>query len=65
MIIYDDADMETVVQETASALKESARHIGKVDRHIRSDQIEAVEAAIAQLQNTLELKKRVNNANRA
>jgi hypothetical protein len=58
MIIHDDADMETVVQETVAALKESAKHVGKADRAVTTEQITEIEAAMGQLQNALDLKKR-------
>lgn len=60
MVIHDDADMATVVHETVSAIRESARHVGKADRAISDSQIAEIEAAILALQNTLNLKKRVN-----
>lgn len=60
MVIHDDADMATVVREAVAALKEIAMHVGKADRAISDSQIVEVEAAVAVLTRTLELKKRVN-----
>lgn len=64
MVIHDDADMAEVVRESVAALKESARHVGKVDRHISDAQIAEIEAAMNVLKTALELKKRVNETGR-
>lgn len=56
MIIHDDADMEAVVRQTVAALRESAAHVGKADRHISAAQIEEIQEAIAALQNALRFK---------
>jgi hypothetical protein len=65
MVIHDDADMAEVVRESVAALKESARHVGKADRHISDSQIAEIEAAMDVLKKTLELKKRVNDTGRS
>lgn len=64
MYIDEDADTPTLVRETVSALNESARHVGKVDRSISNDQIAEIEGAIRMLQNMLSLKKRMNDDRR-
>jgi hypothetical protein len=60
MRIHDDADMNTVVDETVSVLKEAGLQIGKADRQIKPEQIIEVEKAIQDLQKRLESKKRMN-----
>jgi nicotinamide mononucleotide (NMN) deamidase PncC len=56
MVIHDDANMETVVKETISAMDEGARHIGKADRAISKSQIAGIEGAIGRLQLALKHK---------
>lgn len=60
MAIHDDADMETVVRTTVTALQEGALHIGKADRRITDQQIAQVEEAVERLRKTLDLKRRIN-----
>lgn len=57
MYIHDDADMVEVVQTTVSALKESARHVGKADRSITETQVLEIRKAIAELENALRFKQ--------
>ena len=62
--MHDDLDIATVVKETVAALRKGARMIGKADRRIEVDQINEVEEAIKLLQNTLNFKRRMRDAER-
>lgn len=57
LIIDHDATSAEVADLTVRALKEASLHIGKADRGFGANQIAAVEAAIAELQNALRLQK--------
>ncbi len=57
--------MAEVVDKGAAAIKEVARHVGKADRKIGAGQIARIEDAVAQLQKTLDFKKKMLNAPRS
>lgn len=57
MYLHDDADIATVVTATAKAILEGARHIGKADRSITTEQIGQLETAVKELQRAIEMKK--------
>ena len=58
MYLHDDADIATVAAMTAKAVLEGARHIGKADRGLTTEQIGQLETAIKELQRAIELNKR-------
>lgn len=62
MYIDDDADADTVATEVVAAIKESARHIGKIGLSFQAAQFQEIEAAIEQLQNMINLKRKMNNS---
>ena len=53
MYIHDEADMGTVVTETAKTLLEAGRHIGRADRALSAEQIAQLETAIKELQRSI------------
>ena len=63
MDLDEDASIETVVEATVKAIERGAHLIGKIRRDgIAADQIRQVEEAIARLQSTLDLRKRMLDA---
>jgi hypothetical protein len=64
LVIHDDADADNVTKEAVSAIREVARHIGKVDRRYDEGQLAEIEKAIRWLQAAL-TSKRLTNAHRA
>jgi hypothetical protein len=63
LAIHDDANADTVTKEAVSAIREVARHIGKVDRRYDEGQLAEIEKAIRWLQAGL-TSKRLTNAHR-
>lgn len=63
MVFQDDTDLETVAKETASAIREAARMIGKADRSIHDADIQDLQLAMIDLENVLKIKGDIN-ANR-
>jgi hypothetical protein len=57
MYINDDANAGTVFKEALSAIKESARHIGKNSNTFDAEQIAQLDAATKTLQSAISLKK--------
>ena len=62
MVIHDDADGETIVKETVSALRECARMVGKIGPSFSEAQLKEMEYAVSQLHNAIALKRRLNDA---
>ena len=60
LVIHDDADAGTVTKEAVSAIREVARHIGKVDRRYDEGQLAEIEKAFRWLQAALTSKKFTN-----
>jgi hypothetical protein len=60
LYIDDDADADIVTKEALSAIREVARHIGKVDRQYEEGQIAEIEKAIRELQAALSSKRSTN-----
>ena len=65
MDLGEDTDLATVVETTVRAIKRGAHLIGKIRRDsINAGQIAELEDAIALLQSTLDLRRRILNAPR-
>lgn len=61
MYIHDDLDGDALAREIVSAMKECARHIGKIGPTFRKEQIDEMDAALKLLQNSLDLRKRLTS----
>lgn len=63
MVFHDDTPLEEVAKQTASAIREAVRMIGKADRGIHDADIQELQLAILELDKALEFKRSIN-ANR-
>ena len=60
MVFHDDASSEDVARQTAGAIREAARMLGKADRGIHNADIQELQLAMIELQKVLDFKARIN-----
>ncbi len=65
MYINDDATGTKIAEITLVALKECAHSIGKIGPNFTEAELDAMAAAVKQLQTAIESKKKMTNAYRS
>ncbi len=63
-MIHEDAHGATITKETIFAAQECARMIGKIGPKFTAKELADMEEAVGRITNAINLKKRMNNADR-